>query len=149
MNGVVLLSCYAIKLLHTSSGSISGWARCGNSITLPLPNLVAKLALRLRSTLCGHHSAIQMKAVFFFFSQINCSSCRSPSFIRVFLTFIVQTYIHMFGDSLCKVNICHLLPDVHRLSSIDFILRVCVYHSACPLQPKPEIWPSSPKEFKM
>lgn len=37
---------------------ISGLARCGNSITLPLPNLVAKLAILLRSVLCGHYSAI-------------------------------------------------------------------------------------------
>lgn len=56
MNGVVLWSC-AINLLHTSSSSVSGLARCGNSIPLPLPNLVAQLAILLLSVLCSHYSA--------------------------------------------------------------------------------------------
>lgn len=101
-----------------SSGSISGLARCGNSITLPLPNLVAKLAILLRSVLCGHYSAIQMKAVLFliFWLQILCSSCQSLSSISVFFDIYRADTEHIFmcfGDSLCKVNICHVLPDVH------------------------------------
>lgn len=60
-----------------------------------------------------------------------------------------RTYIHVFGDSLCKVNICHRIARcslrVHRLPTVDFIfilfcVCVCVYHSACWwLQPKPEM----------
>lgn len=137
MNGVVLWSCHAINLLHTSSGSISGLARCGNSITLPLPNLVAKLAILLRSVLCGHHSAIRSKAVLIVL-QIHCSSRRIPlSFISVFLTFIVRTqniYSHVWwrpmqSEHLPRVARCSLCA--HRLSSIDFILFLCVCACVC------------------
>lgn len=63
-------------------------------------------------------------------------------------------YIHLFGDSLCKVNICYALTRcslcIHRLSSIDFILFVCVwvYHSACWLQPQPEMTVTTEKSLR-
>lgn len=118
MNGVVLWSC-AINLLHTSSRSVSGLARCGNSITLPLPNLVAQLAILLLSVLCSNYSA-------FIFS----SSCQSISVCV--LTFIVQTQIiyscvwwpPMQSEHLpciARFSLC-----VHRLSSIGFIFFLCV-----------------------
>lgn len=124
MTGVVLWSC-AINLLLTSSSSVSGLARYGNSITLPLPNLVAKLAILLRSVLCGHYSDF----IFLFF----CSSCLFLSFISVcLLKFIVQTqiiyscvwWLPMQSEHLPFIARCSLC--VHRLSSIGFILFLCV-----------------------
>lgn len=90
----------------------SGLARCANSITPPLPNLVAKLAILLRSVLCGHNSAIQMKVVLIIFAN-PVLVLSIPSIHRCVFDIYVQTYIHLFGDSLCKANICHILPDVH------------------------------------
>lgn len=105
MTGVVLWSCYAINLLHTSSGSISGLARCGDSITLPLPNLVAKLAILLCSVLCGHYSAIQMKLFSFFFCKSTAHPV-NPFHSSVCLWHLLCRHIFTFGDSLCNVNIC-------------------------------------------
>lgn len=121
MNGVVLWSCHAINSLQTSFGSISGLARYGNSITLPLPNLVAKLAIVLLSVLCGHYST-------------NCFD---------FFLFILSHSSPCFWHLLCRQRTCiciwwqptqseHLpcsatcSPCAQRLSSIDFILFLCV-----------------------
>lgn len=134
MNRVVLLSWSAITVLHTSSGSISGL--CGNSITLPLPNLVAKLAKLL---LCGRYSAIRTKVYFSFFffckstahpvHPLHSSVCFWHLSCRHIFTCLVTAYAKGTSATRCS------LP-VHRLSSIDLILFcVCVYHSAC--QPKP------------
>lgn len=47
-----------------------------------------------------------------------------------------RTYIHVFGDSLCKVNICHRIARcslrVHRLPTVDFIfILFCVCVCVC------------------
>ena len=60
------------KLYYTRAPAlVSGLARRGNGITLPLPNLVAKLAILLRSVLCGHYCAVHVQALFKFFFFAN------------------------------------------------------------------------------
>lgn len=124
MNGVVLWSCHAINLLQMSSGSISGLARYGNSITLPLPNLVAKLAIVLLSVLCGHYSTSCFLFLFFFAHPV--------SFISVLLTFIVQTqnmYLHLVTayTKWTSATYCHVFTVCSKviLNRFNFIF-VCV-----------------------
>lgn len=95
-----------LNLLHPRSDSISGLARCGNSITLPLPNLVAKLARTLLDVVRPlQHS-------FFFLSLFVCLFvflCKPPLMLSACLIHpwhllcTHRTYFHMFGDSLCQV----------------------------------------------
>lgn len=95
MNGVLVSSCNAIHLLHTSCGSVSGLTRYGNSITLPLPNLIAQLVFYILPNFV-------QTCFLFCFCKATSDSAKPPFFV-------VQTermYIHMFGASLCKVNIC-------------------------------------------
>lgn len=124
MNGVVLLSCYAVVITH-KLWLISGLARCGNSITLPLPNLVAKLATPLRSVLCVHYIAIQMKAVFYFYFANQLLILSTP-FVHqcVFDIRCADIYSHVWWQPMQSKHLplvarCSL--PVHRWTSIDLI----------------------------
>ena len=147
MNGLVLWSCYAINLLHTSSSCFSESARRGNSITLPLPNLVAKLAMLLCSVFvrplhCYTNSLPILSIMCLCVFHISCADAE-----HIFTC--LGTAYAKWTPAFPRCSLC-----VHRLCSIDFIIflfcfifvyRVCVcvcvrvYHSACWFQPKPEM----------
>lgn len=123
MNGVVLWSCHAINLLQMSSGSISGLARYGNSITLPLPNLVAKLAIVLLSVLCSHYSTSSFRFCFFILLILSHSSACFWHLLCRHRTCICIWWQPTQSEHLPCTATCSL--RARRLSSIDLILFLC------------------------